>query len=61
MPPVLSAKEEKEIFGWMVELGGSPQARAQIGQASREWIEKHHGWELVADRQIEIYRELLGK
>jgi glycosyltransferase involved in cell wall biosynthesis len=59
MPPVLSAKDEREILGWLVELGGSPQARARIGQASREWIEKYHGWELVADRQIEIYRELL--
>ncbi|GIW53760.1 MAG: hypothetical protein KatS3mg082_0164 [Nitrospiraceae bacterium] len=59
MPPVLSAKEEREIFVWLVELSGSPQARVRIGQASREWIEKYHGWELVADRQIEIYRELL--
>ncbi len=59
MPPVLSAKEEKDILRWMVELDGNPQACARIGQASRAWIEKHHGWELVADRQIEIYRELL--
>lgn len=59
MPPVLCAKEEKEIFRWMMDLDGNRQTCARIGQASREWIEKYHGWELVADRQIEIYRELL--
>ena len=59
MPPVISAKSEEEIFERLMELSKDPGYRAAIGQASREWILKHHGWELVADRQISIYRELL--
>ncbi|MEK6526254.1 MAG: glycosyltransferase [Nitrospirota bacterium] len=61
MPPVISAKSEEEIFERLMELSEDPGYRAAVGQASREWIVKHHGWELVADRQITIYRELLQR
>jgi len=61
MPPVISAKSEEEIFERLMELSKDPGYRAAVGQASREWIVKHHGWELVADRQITIYRELLQR
>lgn len=59
MPPVVSAKTEGQIFDRLMELLSSSDHRTAIGNASREWIEKYHGWELVADRHIEIYRELL--
>jgi glycosyltransferase involved in cell wall biosynthesis len=61
MPPVVSAATEREIFERLVELCETPGLRAAIGQSSREWMVKHHGWELVADRQISIYRELLQR
>lgn len=61
MPPVLAAHTEDEIFMRMVELGNDHGYRAAVGQASREWVVKHHGWELVADRQIAVYRELLQR
>jgi glycosyltransferase involved in cell wall biosynthesis len=59
MPPVVSARTENEIFSRLMELLGSSDRREAIGLASREWVTKYHGWELVADRQIEVYRELL--
>ena len=61
MPPVLAAQTEDEIFMRMVELGDDHGYREAVGQASREWVVKHHGWELVADRQIAVYRELLQR
>jgi len=61
MPPVISARTEEQIFQGIMELGGDARRRATVGQASREWIVKHHGWEFVADRQIAIYRELLQR
>jgi glycosyltransferase involved in cell wall biosynthesis len=61
MPPVVTARTEEEIFTRLMELIEDPARRAAIGQASREWIVKYHGWELVADRQIAVYRELLQR
>ncbi|MBM4133211.1 MAG: glycosyltransferase [Nitrospira sp.] len=61
MPPVVPAGTEDEIFTRLVELTDDPARRAAVGQTSREWVIKHHGWELVADRQIAIYRELLQR
>jgi glycosyltransferase involved in cell wall biosynthesis len=61
MPPVISTRTEEQIFQGIMELGGDARRRATVGQASREWIVKHHGWEFVADRQIAIYRELLQR
>lgn len=62
IPPVVTARTEAEIFAKLMELSSDPGRRAAIGQSAREWIVKHHGWELVADRQIAIYRgELLQR
>jgi len=61
MPPVVSAGTENEIFERLMELCRDRARRMMIGQAARAWVEKFHGWELVADRQISIYRELLQR
>jgi glycosyltransferase involved in cell wall biosynthesis len=61
MPPVVPAATEEDIFTRLMELAGDSARRAAIGQMSREWVIKHHGWELVADRQIAVYRELLQR
>lgn len=59
MPPVVTARTDEEIFTRLMELSDDPECRAAIGHAAREWVVKHHGWELVADRQVSVYRELL--
>ena len=61
MPPIIAAKTVVEIFEGLMRLVSDPGLRVAIGQSSREWIVKHHGWELVADRQIGMYRELLQR
>ena len=61
MPPIIAAKTVVEIFEGLMRLVSDPGLRVAIGQSSREWIVKHHGWELVADRQIGVYRELLQR
>jgi glycosyltransferase involved in cell wall biosynthesis len=61
MPPIIAAKTVAEIFEGLIRLVSDPGLRSAIGQSSREWIVKHHGWELVAGRQIGIYRELLQR
>lgn len=58
-PPVVGARSEEDIFQRLQELAADRRHRESLGSASREWMIKHHGWELVADRQIAIYRELL--
>ncbi len=59
MPPVVSARTEGQIYDAILRLIDDDGLRHSIGQSSREWVVKHHGWELVADRQISVYRELL--
>ncbi len=61
MPPIITAKTVAEIFEGLMRLISDSGLRSTIGQSSREWVVKHHGWELVADRQIGIYRELLQR
>lgn len=46
-PPVVSCSSEKDIFRAMLELGGSPKKRVEIGGASREWILKYFSKERV--------------
>lgn len=61
MPPVVSAFTEQEIGRRLADLLGSPGERAALGRRARLWVEQHHGWELVANRQIRIYQEILGR
>jgi glycosyltransferase involved in cell wall biosynthesis len=61
MPPVIHAFSEEEIRRRLVELLQSPDERSAVGRQARAWVEKHHGWELVADRQIRLYREVLDR
>lgn len=61
MPPVLSAFTEPEIAARVMDLLKNDVERAAIGKRARTWVEKHHGWELVAERHIRLYREILGQ
>lgn len=60
MPPILEAQTADEIYERLRELMRNPDYRYHIGQRSREWVIKHHGWELVANLHIQIYKEILG-
>ena len=61
MPPVITANTQTQIFEAMMRLGSDAGLRATLGVSAREWIEKYHGWQVVAEKQISIYRELLQR
>jgi glycosyltransferase involved in cell wall biosynthesis len=38
-----------------------PEAMARWGEAGRERAERHFGWDAVADRTMQVYREVAGR
>lgn len=60
MPPVLEAQTADEIYERLRELVRDPNYRHDVGQKSREWVIRYHGWERVADLHIEIYEKILA-
>ena len=61
LPPVVAARTEAEIAGTLERLASDSAERNRIGAAARAWIERHHGWRLVAERQKAVYEELLAR
>lgn len=60
-PPIISAESSQEIFEAMKLLGRDENLRQELGKRGRIWMEKYHSWELVADKQIAIYKEILNE
>jgi glycosyltransferase involved in cell wall biosynthesis len=59
LPPIVDARTSEQIYAELSRLAGDEQARIALGQAGREWVERHHGWRVAVDRQIAIYEELV--
>ncbi|MEP6811480.1 MAG: glycosyltransferase [Actinomycetota bacterium] len=59
-PPIVSARAAGEIGRALIRLAGDREERDRLGRAGRQWVEKHHGWRLVASRQKAIYEEVLS-
>jgi glycosyltransferase involved in cell wall biosynthesis len=59
-PPIVPARTVEELSSQLTRLVGDPEERGRIGQAGRDWVERHHGWRLVVDRELKIYEEVLG-
>jgi len=55
MPPIRSARTEEEIYARLVELGDAA-TRRRVGQESRAWIERWHGWRRSTDLHLDVYR-----
>jgi glycosyltransferase involved in cell wall biosynthesis len=60
MPPVVRARTTEEIYARMRELY-DPARRRSIGEAGRDWVCAHHGWELVTTRLTTIYDRALTR
>ena len=60
LPPVVAARSAGEIGAALTRLAQDDAERKRLGQAGREWVERHHGWRLVVDRQLALYEELMG-
>jgi glycosyltransferase involved in cell wall biosynthesis len=59
-PPIVDARDERSIAEALRWLAESPSERHRLGAAGRVWMERYHGWKLVAERQRAIYDEVLG-
>jgi glycosyltransferase involved in cell wall biosynthesis len=59
LPPVLDARTPEQIYGHLRRLAADSSERVRLGRASRDWVERHHGWRLVVDRHIAVYDEVL--
>jgi glycosyltransferase involved in cell wall biosynthesis len=52
LPPIARA---------LLELARRPEDRERMGAAGRRWVERHHGWRLVVERQRAIYEEVVAR
>jgi len=59
MPPVVAALTEQEIGEQTSALVNNLAWRLAQGEKSRQWVCQHHGWEIVARKHIQLYREIL--
>ena len=58
-PPIVDARDERSVADALGRLADDAGERARLGRAGREWVERHHGWRLVAERQRAVYEEVL--
>jgi glycosyltransferase involved in cell wall biosynthesis len=59
-PPIFSATTVEEAFEHLRALAEDQEARARAGRAGRAWMERHHGWRLVAERQARLYESIVA-
>jgi glycosyltransferase involved in cell wall biosynthesis len=58
-PPIVDARDERSVAEALRRLADDPAERQRLGREGRAWVERHHGWRLVAERQRAIYEEVL--
>lgn len=58
-PPIVDARDERGLAEALGRLARDPDERARLGRQGRAWVERHHGWRLVAERQRAVYEEVL--
>lgn len=61
MPPIESALTAEEIEAKLVALASDPARRRRVGDASRAWIQRWHGWERCANDHMEMYQEVMAR
>ena len=60
LPPIVDVREPEQIYRELRRLARDEEARAELGAAGRDWVERHHGWQLVVDRLLAAYEEVTG-
>ncbi len=60
LPPIVDARDERTVAEALRRLAADPGERERLGRAGRAWLERHHGWRLVAERQRAAYESVLG-
>ncbi len=59
-PPVVNVSTTDEIASEMLRFADNPELRIEVGNKSREWILKYRDWNIVVDKYISLYKEILG-
>ncbi|MEM2130104.1 MAG: glycosyltransferase [Candidatus Bathyarchaeia archaeon] len=60
LPPVLNVKKKEDILNYLLLCTDSNFTR-RIGEQSRKWIEKIHGPEVVINKHLAIYKNIIEK
>jgi len=60
-PPLARAQEEEEIYCWLRELVQDPALRTRLGEQSRDWVEREHGWERVTTLHRHLYDKVAAR
>lgn len=61
MPPVVSAKEEDDIYKSMMILANDPSLRERLGKQGKEWIEKYCSPSKATDKFIRMFEQVLAE
>jgi glycosyltransferase involved in cell wall biosynthesis len=61
MPPIESALTQEDIEQRLTVLANDPERRRRVGEASRAWIVKWHGWERCAGDHLEMYGQVMER
>jgi glycosyltransferase involved in cell wall biosynthesis len=59
-PPVLDATSADEVEAHLERLYQYPQEATTIGQYARDWIQRHHDFDVLAVRLEQLYQAFLG-
>jgi len=59
-PPVVSVCTEEDIYEALRQLARSRSRVNEIGDMARDWTIRHHSWEVVVERYVALYRELIA-
>ena len=58
MPPIMEASTVDEIYNAMVDLT-DPKLRRKIGKSERKFTMRHNHPQVIADKLINLYKEVL--
>ncbi len=54
---ILVSREPREFAGQVLTLLADPTLQRRLGQAGRQFVERHHSWDAVAARLERIYQQ----
>ncbi len=58
--PVVANNDDDAMVALIERYLAEPAWRNEVGARSRQFVEKNMAWPLVAQRHLDVYRELLG-
>jgi glycosyltransferase involved in cell wall biosynthesis len=59
-PPLMDVQSEEEILKTLRNFYSDKPLRERVGSNSRNWVIRHHNWQLVVEKHIEAYSSMLS-